>query len=71
MIQSSRICLTLCLLMRSGSTSLKNQRGTTCYPRKMNHTAFARTRTTSLGSCSYVYVLGHDLEMEYVCLMAK
>ncbi|KAG2547872.1 hypothetical protein PVAP13_9KG129685 [Panicum virgatum] len=71
MIQSSRICLILCLLMRSGSISIKNQRGTTCYPMKMNHIVFARTITTFLGSCFCVLLLGQDLEMEYVCLMAK
>ena len=49
----------------------KNQRGTTCYPRKMSHIELAKIRTTSLGSCSCVYVLGQDLEMENVCLMAK
>jgi hypothetical protein len=41
-------CLTLCLLMRSGSIYIINQRGTTCYLIKMNHIAFARTRTTFL-----------------------
>jgi hypothetical protein len=64
-------CLTLCLLMRSGSIFIKNLRGTTCYPMKMNHTALARTRITSLGSCFFVLLLRQDLEMEYVCLMAK
>ena len=42
-------CLTLCLLMRSGSIFIKNLRGTTCYPMKMNHTALARTKITFLG----------------------
>jgi hypothetical protein len=70
-IQSSRICLTLCLLMRSGSISIKNRRGTTCYPMKMNHIVFAKIRTTFLGSCFYVLLLGQDLEMEYVCLMGR
>jgi hypothetical protein len=68
MIQSSRICF---LLMRSDSISIKYQRGTTCYPMKMNHIIFARTRTTFLGSCFFVLLLDLDLEMEYVCLMAK
>ncbi|KAG2612210.1 hypothetical protein PVAP13_4KG288215 [Panicum virgatum] len=56
MIQSSMIFLTLCLLMRSGSTSIKNRRGTTCYQMKMNHIIPTKIRTTSLGSCSCVCV---------------
>ncbi|WVZ68920.1 LOW QUALITY PROTEIN: hypothetical protein U9M48_017795 [Paspalum notatum var. saurae] len=38
---------------------------TTCYPVKMNHTARAKTRTTSLGSCFCVLLLVQGLEMEY------
>ena len=64
-------CLTLCLLMRNGSISIKNLRDTTCYPMKTNHTALARTRITSLGSCFCVFVLSQGLGMESVLLMGK
>jgi len=56
---------------RNGSTSLKNPRNITCYPRKMTPIALVKTRITSLGSCSCVFVLGQGLGMESVFLMEK
>ena len=47
--QDLRIFLTLCSLMKNGSTSLKNLKNITCYPKKMIHTVLVRTRITSLG----------------------
>jgi hypothetical protein len=52
--------------MKNGSTSLKNLRNITCYPRKMNHIALVRTRIPSLGSCFCVFVLGKGLGMECI-----
>jgi predicted transcriptional regulator len=66
--QGLRIFLTLCSLMKNGSTSLKNLRNITCYPRKMNHIALVRTRMTSLCSCFCVFVLDQGLGMESVFL---
>jgi hypothetical protein len=58
--------LTLCSLMKNGSTSLKNLKNITCYPRKMNHIALVKTRITSLGSCSCVFMHSQGLGMENV-----
>ena len=49
----------------------KNQRIITCYPKKMIPIALVRARITSLGSCSWLFVLGQDLGMESAFLMAR
>ena len=69
MIQCLRICLTLCSLMKNGSNSLKNLKNIICYPKKMIPIGLVRTRITSLGSCSCVFVLGQGLGMGIVFLM--
>jgi len=63
--------LTMCSLMKNGSTYLKNPRNIICCSRKMTLIALVRTRTTSLGSCSCVFVLDQGLGMESVFFMAK
>jgi hypothetical protein len=68
MIQDLRHCLTLCSLMKNGFTSHKNLRNITCYPKKMIPIVLVRTRITSLGSCSCVFVLDRGLGMESVFL---
>ena len=69
MIQGLRSCMTLCSLMRNGSTYAKNLKNIICYPKKMNPIGLVRTRITSLGSCSCVLVLGQGLGMGIVFLM--
>ena len=63
--------LTMCSSIKNGFSSLKNQRSTTCYPRKMIPVALVRARITFLGSCFCVFVLGQGLGMECVFFMGK
>jgi hypothetical protein len=47
----------------------KKMRDIICYRKKMYPIGLVRTRTTSLGSCSCVFVLDQGLEMGFVLLM--
>jgi hypothetical protein len=58
MIQCLRIFFDFVIMDENGSTSIKNLKNLTCYPRKMILIALVRTKITSLGSCSCVFVDG-------------
>jgi hypothetical protein len=69
MIQGLKLWLTLCSLMKNDSTYLKNLKNIICFPNKMIPIGLVRTRITSLGSCSCVFVLSQGLGMGIVFLM--
>jgi len=62
---------TLSSLMKNGSTSPKNLKSITCSPKKTIHIGLVRTKTTSLGSCFCVFVLGRGLEMGSAFFMVE
>jgi hypothetical protein len=55
--------------MKNDSTSLKNLKNIIRYQKKMIPIGLLRTRITSLGSCSCVFVLGQGLGMGIIFLM--
>ena len=63
--------LTLSSLMKNGSTFPKNLKSIICSPKKTIHIGLARTKTTSLGSCFCVFVLGQGLEMGSAFFMVE
>ena len=70
-IQGLGICLTLSSSTKNGFTSPRNLKSIICSPKKMIHIGLLRTKTTFLGSCFCVSLLGRGLEMGSAFFMVR